>query len=65
MAYYFYHKFNLRPLEGEDARERYVKACGTEFDYELFIEMLKNGDTSIPTRDTFYERKRSERKEWL
>jgi hypothetical protein len=60
MAFYFYTKFNMRPLSEEGSRAKYVKACGTEFDYELFMGMLENGDTSTPNREKFFERKRRE-----
>ena len=58
-----YSKHGLRPLE--NGKEIYFKAAKTPFDYELFIQMLENGDTSRPTKDFFFERLKREHAEWL
>jgi hypothetical protein len=52
MARYFFAKFYLRPI-GKDlrTRQKYVTEAGTEFDFELFIHMLEEGNTSSPPKE--------------
>jgi ankyrin repeat protein len=58
MARYFFTRYYQRPI-GKDlrTRQKYVTEAGTEFDFELFIHMLEEGDTSSPTKEKFFEKK--------
>jgi len=63
MAQYFYSRHGLRPIE--NGKQIYEAAAKTPFDYELFLQMLENGDKSKPTRELFFERLKREHQEWL